>query len=42
MSLRDGSAGGPLQMLAEQVRLVPAADGWVRCTFSYGALPKGG
>lgn len=42
VSLWDASAGGPLQMPAEQVRLVPAADGRVRCTFSYGTLPKDG
>ncbi|WP_329306224.1 NnrS multi-domain protein [Streptomyces sp. NBC_01260] len=42
VSLWDASAGGPLQMSAEQVRLVPAADGRVRCTFSYGTLPKDG
>ncbi|MFG2924355.1 NnrS multi-domain protein [Streptomyces sp. NPDC048305] len=42
VSLWDASAGGPLQMPAEQVRLVPAADGRVRCAFSYGTLPKDG
>ncbi|MEI5034853.1 hypothetical protein RB201_25810 [Streptomyces sp. S1A(2023)] len=35
-------AGTALQMPAEQVRLVPAADGRVRCSFSYASLPKDG
>ncbi|SCF88971.1 NnrS multi-domain protein [Streptomyces sp. Ncost-T10-10d] len=42
VSLWDESAGTALQMPAEQVRLVPAADGRVRCTFSYGTLLKDG
>ncbi|MFE6183151.1 NnrS multi-domain protein [Streptomyces sp. NPDC056465] len=42
VSLWDASASGPLQMPAEQVRLVPAADGRVRCTFSYQHLQKDG
>ncbi|WP_326768330.1 NnrS multi-domain protein [Streptomyces sp. NBC_01591] len=42
VSLWDEPAGTALQMPAEQVRLVPAADGQVQCTFSYGTLPKGG
>ncbi|MEU9205106.1 NnrS multi-domain protein [Streptomyces sp. NPDC048332] len=42
VSLWDASAGGPLQMPAEQIRLVPADDGRVRCTFSYGTLPMDG
>ncbi|WP_328928103.1 hypothetical protein OG429_28600 [Streptomyces sp. NBC_00190] len=41
VSLWDEPAGKALQMPAEQVRLVPAADGRVRCTFSYESLPKG-
>ncbi|MEU9178920.1 hypothetical protein AB0C90_19075 [Streptomyces sp. NPDC048550] len=39
--LWDEPAGKALQTPAEQVRLVPAADGSVRCTFSYATLPKG-
>lgn len=42
VSLWDEPAGGPLQMPAEQIRLVPAADGWARCAFSYEHLPKDG
>lgn len=42
VSLWDEPAGTALQMPAEQVRLVPAADGRVRCTFSYERLPKDG
>ncbi|MFJ6509889.1 NnrS multi-domain protein [Streptomyces sp. NPDC091406] len=42
VSLWDETAGRPLQMTAEQVRLVPAADGQVRCTFSYESLSKDG
>lgn len=42
VSLWDEPAGKALQMPAEQVRLVPAADGRVRCPFSYETLPKGG
>ncbi|MFI0982770.1 NnrS multi-domain protein [Streptomyces sp. NPDC021093] len=42
VSLWDGLAGAALQMPAEQVRLVPAADGRVRCSFSYASLPKDG
>ncbi|MGW7341819.1 NnrS multi-domain protein [Streptomyces sp. NPDC054854] len=41
VSLWDEPAGKALQMPAEQVRLVPVADGRVRCTFSYESLPKG-
>ncbi len=41
VSLWDEPTGKALQMPAEQVRLVPAADGRVRCTFSYESLPKG-
>ncbi|MFD4242238.1 NnrS multi-domain protein [Streptomyces sp. NPDC058525] len=40
-SLWDEPAGKAVQVPAEQVRLVPAADGRVRCTFSYESLPKG-
>lgn len=40
VSLWDESADKSLQMPAEQVRLVPVADGQVRCTFSYESLPK--
>ncbi|SFX94638.1 NnrS multi-domain protein [Streptomyces atratus] len=42
VSLWDEPAGTAMQMPAEQVRLVPAADGRVRCTFSYERLPKDG
>ncbi|WP_240646989.1 NnrS multi-domain protein [Streptomyces globisporus] len=42
VSLWDEPAGTAIQMPAEQVRLVPAADGRVRCTFSYQRLPKDG
>ncbi|MER5484121.1 NnrS multi-domain protein [Streptomyces sp. NPDC002812] len=41
VSLWDEPTGKALQMPAEQVRLVPVADGTVRCTFSYASLPKG-
>ncbi|MFD3873082.1 NnrS multi-domain protein [Streptomyces sp. NPDC058623] len=41
VSLWDEPAGKALQMPAEQVRLVPAVDGRVRCAFSYASLPKG-
>lgn len=41
VSLWDEPAGKSVQMPAEQVRLVPAADGTVRCTFPYGSLTKG-
>ncbi|MDD9379455.1 NnrS multi-domain protein [Streptomyces sp. ZAF1911] len=41
VSLWDEPTGKSLQMPAEQVRLVPVADGSVRCTFSYESLPKG-
>ncbi|MFD7261381.1 hypothetical protein [Streptomyces sp. NPDC059874] len=41
VSLWDEPAGKALQMPAEQVRLVPAADGRARCAFSYESLPKG-
>ncbi|MCJ0869075.1 NnrS multi-domain protein [Streptomyces sp. AP-93] len=41
VSLWDETAGKSVQMPAEQVRLVPVADGTVRCTFSYESLPKG-
>ncbi|MEU8436817.1 hypothetical protein AB0F18_28710 [Streptomyces sp. NPDC029216] len=40
VSLWDGPAGKALQMPAEQVRLVPAANGRVRCAFSYESVPK--
>ncbi|MFD0076512.1 NnrS multi-domain protein [Streptomyces sp. NPDC127166] len=40
VSLWNEPAGTALQMPAEQVRLVPAADGRVRCTFSYERVPK--
>ncbi|MFE8925337.1 NnrS multi-domain protein [Streptomyces rochei] len=40
VSLWDEPAGTVLQMPAEQVRLVPAADGRVRCAFSYARVPK--
>lgn len=40
VSLWDEPTGKSLQMPAEQVRLVPVADGQVRCTFSYENLPK--
>ncbi|MGW8351880.1 NnrS multi-domain protein [Streptomyces wedmorensis] len=40
VSLWNEPAGTALQMPAEQVRLVPAADGLVRCTFSYARVPK--
>ncbi|MFJ4613093.1 hypothetical protein [Streptomyces griseus] len=42
VSLWDEPSGTVIQMPAEQVRLVRAADGRVRCTFSYGTLPKDG
>ncbi|MFF8618091.1 hypothetical protein [Streptomyces sp. NPDC015350] len=42
VSLWDEPAGSALQMPAEQVRLVPAADGRVRCTFSYQRVAKDG
>ncbi|MFD0352788.1 NnrS multi-domain protein [Streptomyces sp. NPDC127110] len=41
VSLWDEPAGKALQVPAEQVRLVPAADGRVRCGFSYENVPKG-
>ncbi|MCM1969297.1 NnrS multi-domain protein [Streptomyces sp. G1] len=41
VSLWDEPAGKSVQVSAEQVRLVPVADGSVRCTFSYASLPKG-
>lgn len=41
VSLWDEPAAKAVQVPAEQVRLVPAADGRVRCTFSYESLPKG-
>ncbi|MFE4633162.1 NnrS multi-domain protein [Streptomyces sp. NPDC056773] len=40
VSLWDEPTEKSLQMPAEQVRLVPVADGQVRCTFSYENLPK--
>ncbi|MFJ6738081.1 NnrS multi-domain protein [Streptomyces sp. NPDC091279] len=40
VSLWDEPAGRVLQLPAEQVRLVPVADGRVRCSFSYASLPK--
>ncbi|MFJ8210946.1 NnrS multi-domain protein [Streptomyces sp. NPDC096033] len=41
VSLRDEPAGKAVQIPAEQVRLVPAPDGRVRCTFSYASVPRG-
>ncbi|MFD5618436.1 hypothetical protein [Streptomyces yangpuensis] len=40
VSLWDEPAGTAPQMPAEQVRLVPEADGRVRCAFSYARVPK--
>ncbi|MFE5828784.1 NnrS multi-domain protein [Streptomyces sp. NPDC056508] len=42
VSLWNEPAGAALQIPAEQVRLVPALDGRVRCAFSYERLPKEG
>lgn len=42
VSLWDEPAGTALQMPAEQVRLVPAVDGRMRCAFSYERVPKDG
>ncbi|MFF2192304.1 NnrS multi-domain protein [Streptomyces sp. NPDC058157] len=42
VSLWDEPAGEAVQVPAEQVRLLPVADGRGRCTFSYETLSKGG
>ncbi|MFB7426056.1 NnrS multi-domain protein [Streptomyces hydrogenans] len=40
VSLWDEPAATAIQVPAEQVRLVPAADGRVRCAFSYARVPR--